>query len=721
MARDLKLNIDGDSGSGQRALEAAAAAAALAAHEADKLGKQFKQAERDASALDRQLLATTVATRTLARELAKNPSDTGLKKQLADTKRAAAELKSIRADVIGGTEQAAKDAAKAADAAAKEFGKATANAAKDAEKLASKAAKEFDDLVKKVTQSAPTLGEMFSGGPTGFLASPPGAVIGGATAVVGTAAAGGALAAGVGAGVAGAGIAGAALGDPQAFSAAWGDVTSKLKSEFIDATRVFDGPGLDAINSIGDAIGHWDFKGLFAAAAPYVKPLVTGTEEMAGYIFDGVKTLTQDAGPAVDVLAKDLPMIGQSIDEALTHIGEESQGGADGLHALDTALADVIAGIGYVVAGAEAVTGGIHDASDATRNFFDSIPGWVQVVLPPLALYKKLFDSATEGSDEGASHFGAAMQGVTVGLDGAIGRTDDFGVVGGHTFIGLDQQVRDVAATVERMNQAFDKSISDVLALSNANVGAAQAFADLSDQFRKGAGDLDIATQKGRDNQQLINTTIEALQRQRDAAIDAGNGSKEATDAANAAYNGQLTKLQQIIDKAHGGKSAVDAFIDSFRNKDFYITQHVRIVQTGPVSQEGVVTGGVPRVPGTAFAHGGIRHAAAGMIVPPRNPGSILLGEPQTGGEALIPLGSSISDSGAMALAGVVGAHHGFDVGRSARIPPNLFSGGGGAAGQRLELVVSGSGGAGLEAILAVWLAKASRTGDVQIHSQAII
>ena len=78
------------------------------------------------------------------------------------------------------------------------------------------------------------------------------------------------------------------------------------------------------------------------------------------------------------------------------------------------------------------------------------------------------------------------------------------------------------------------------------------------------------------------------------------------------------------------------------------------------------------------LAHGGIRRAAVGMVIPPSDPGTTLVGEPQTGGEALIPL-RGISQSRAMGLAQYVGNAYGFSV---------SSSGGGGGAG--ISITISG-------------------------------
>jgi hypothetical protein len=705
VSKNLRLDIDGDAGRADAALAETAAAVAYLAKEANRLGDEFQKAARDSVELDAALAATKAQVSSLAREMA-TATDDGVKKQLQSQldvqRQRAGELQKLRTEIIGDTERDANRAssawAKAADGLARdtsrlaaEADKASASAAKNAEKAAAKARKEFEDLVKDVTQSAPSLGQAFSS-PLSALASPAGIAIGGPTAVVGGAALGGLATAGVGAGVAGAGVAGAALGDPDEFARRWGAVTAQIKAQFIDATRVFDGPGLQAIDSLGATFKGLDLKGLFAAAVPYLKPLVAGAESMSKYIFQGIENLTKDAGPAVATLSKDLPMIGKSIGDALTNIGSEAQGGADGLHALDLAISDTIAGIGYFVAGAEAVTGAVQDASSSTKSFFDSIPGWVSIAIPPLALYKELFDATVGSEADGGAVFGQAMQGVQTGADGAIGKMDDLGVVGGTTFITLDQQARDLTAQLGRMNEEFDKAISNALGLSNANIGAAQALDDLAKGFKKGSDALDITTQKGRDNETLINDSIAAYQRQRDAAIASGDGTKASYENANAAYQTAIDGLQNTLVKLGLSKSAAKQFLDAFHDVTFTITERVKVVQTGSVSGQGVISGGVPHLAGSAYASGTMNSRAGWALVGENGPEIVRL-----------PAGSQVYNS-AQSRSALSG--YGSSTGNS---------GGGGYAVSYLGPTT------GLDGIFATWLAEGTRNGLFRIHSVAII
>jgi hypothetical protein len=116
---------------------------------------------------------------------------------------------------------------------------------------------------------------------------------------------------------------------------------------------------------------------------------------------------------------------------------------------------------------------------------------------------------------------------------------------------------------------------------------------------------------------------------------------------------------------------------------------------------------------GLKFEHGGIRKAASGLIVRPSDPGT-LIGEPQTGGEALIPL-RGITQSAAMGLMHVAGAGYGLDVVARDRAYGRLNPGNAGGGPLRLTVDVSGASQAGgMDAVASSWFARAVHRGLVQ-------
>jgi hypothetical protein len=472
----------------------------------------------------------------------------------------------------------------------------------------------------------------FEGGAT----SPGGLGIAGIAAVPALATAGGAAVAGIGALGAGAGVASAVMGNPKAFQAAWGEAAGQIKKDFLAAGDAFVGPSMDALRSIGPTIHEWNLTAALAPAAKYVPIIVDGLERGATGLEHGIADGIKKAGPAVQALSQGMAQLGEATGDALSHIADGAEGGAQALHDTITAVSAVVEGFGLLTEGAEKAYEAINDHPFISAGF----TGGLSLAA---SAWSKLFGDVDEG-------------GKAIG--NTLDATKNLAAIGGDALQSLDVRAANAAASLDRMNAALDRSINDMLGLSGANIAVEQGFDDLAKGIERGAGALDITNERGRQNVRIIDEQIAALEKQREETIANGDGTQAATDKANAAYNSQLSKLEQMLGKLIGNKKAVEDFINAFRDKTFTITQRVNIVTTGPVSKEGVVTGGIPLHGG--YATGGIRKAATGLLVPPSDPGTVLFGEPQTGGEALIPL-KGISPDRAMDLAQTVGNSYGFD------------------------------------------------------------
>src|SRR5690348_12709035 len=102
-----------------------------AAREADKMGRAFDAAKRDAEQLDRELLKNAAAVKLLAKEYANADSSIrGSIKARLDAERAAGnELKRVRQNIVGDSEKDAKHAEAAFAAATKGFERVAKDAA----------------------------------------------------------------------------------------------------------------------------------------------------------------------------------------------------------------------------------------------------------------------------------------------------------------------------------------------------------------------------------------------------------------------------------------------------------------------------------------------------------------------------------------------------------------------------------------------------------------
>ena len=532
-------------------------------------------------------------------------------------------------------------------------------------------AKKFSQEAEKASMS---VGDLFSGG----LTSP--ASLGGlaAAAPLLLAAAGGLTALAAAGAVAGAGVAGAVAGDPQAFKAEWSAAIGSLKKDWTDASKPFTGPTMDAIRSVAPLVASWHIDTMFAKAATFVEPLVHGVEGFATGVERGVAAIVDKAGPAVAVFSADLPKIGDAVAQSLGMIADNAKGGAEALHALDFALESFIVGSGAIVSGAEAIVSGVTDAATAAKGFFDGIPGWVQVAIPPIAVYKQLFDQIPGTEDlaaAGGVAFGHALDGVT--LSGADAASE---------ISALQQSLSAAGNTMDAfVGGQVSGALNTMMSLDRATLGFNQSLLQVTESVKTNGHSLDEHTAKGAANVSVILSSVSANIQQYQSNIAAKMGAEQAA----AAYDANTAALNKQLRSAGFTQGAIDGLIGKYKNVPDQVntdivlhglTEAIQNLNTTLRLINGIhdrsatisVTtiyhqvghpptgeGGTIPLHG-AYAHGGIRHASTGLIVGPSDPGT-LIGEPQTGGEALIPL-RGISQTRAMSLAQTVGNAYGFSV-----------------------------------------------------------
>lgn len=741
MVRDLRLDVDGSSGDAQKALDEAAVAVDILRKQADKLGDEFRQAARDATELDAKLLETKAAAAALAKEFAKT-NDAGIKKELETQRSAVSELQRLRQDIVGDTERDASRAEAAWSKAADGLERGTARVAKATEKAAAKAAADAakvlspleqlaQDAAKftaEATKAGMSLGSLFEGG----LTSPAGLAALAALAPLLLAAAGGLAALGAAGAVAGAGIGGAIMGNPDVFQQEWSGAIGTVKKDWVDASQPFVGPTIEAIRTIGPLVDSWHIDTMFAKAAAYVGPLVQGAEGFVTGIEHGVDDLVSKAGPVVAVFSADLPKIGDAIGQAFSLIADNAEGGALALHDIDTAIADFIVGTGAIISAAEAVVGGITDASNATKNWLDGIPGWVSFAIPPLGLFKAAMDAVTPDTlkaAEGGDHFSHALTGVA--LTGAIAA--DQAKADATQYASLATQINATAVTADTLAGTMsDKLFRSLMSGDRATLGWSESLTRLSESFKTNGRNIDITTAKGQANREAVLASVQANIQQYDSMIA---NHHSATEAA-AAYDTNTAALEQNLRAAHLTQAQIDSLIGSYKTVPDRVNTNIAVegltnaindlddlirrLNHLPSRKDITIythTGTVGGKEGPAlYAQGGIRRAATGLIVGPSNPGTVLFGEPQTGGEALIPL-RGLSSGRAASLAQAAVGGYGLDVVPRTRIPSGLFGQRGtqGGAGMRVEIAVGG------DSALAGLLAKMIRTGDVQIRTSTLL
>lgn len=497
---------------------------------------------------------------------------------------------------------------------------------------------EVKKLGRETASTAMTFGSLVQGGLINALKTPQG-VVGAAAAVVPAAigagaAAGGAALAGAGLGAVGLGVAGVA--DNKEVGAAWRQTIAEVEAAWRTASQPFVGPVVAAAREFRDAFAHMDLDRVLGKAAGYVEPLARGAATFARSISTGVTALVENAGPEVEAIGDGLVELGHAAKVAMEEIASGSEGGAEALRDLFHAFSVVIAGTGKFIGWAEDAYGALKSFNIGIADTIDHLRetnGVLWASLGPAAAAVSVFDPRQPAS------FGQALRDTE-------GDVKNFGAAGTETFVGLDQKMQDNLDTVKRLDHAFSELFDQVMGQREAARDAEQAVDDLTEGWRRGAGQLDITTQKGRDNLSLVDDTIEAYKRQRDAAIRAGGGTQDAYDRANTVYQQQLHNLEDMLVKLGLTRAQARALMNEFYDKTVTIT--VKVHEVGPVSREGYIYGGVPHTRGSAYAHGGVVGAAAGGVrdglvqVAERGRELALLAP----GRAMLPPGSQVIPNG---------------------------------------------------------------------------
>jgi len=697
MAHDLELRVS--SKSNDAGLRAAAREVDRLGRAADNLGDQFRQAERAASSLDRKLAETTAAAALLAHEFSKT-GDVGIKKQLDAQRVAAAELRRLRTDIIGSTEVDAKKATSAWSRASADLKKQLNKVSDDAGISSSKTfASAFQGGILNAFKSPQGIAAITAA--VTLLAIPVGATIGGAVLA--------------GAGVAGAGLAGlaAAKADQQGkIAAAGNDLLATVNKQITTGGQSAIQPLLDGIHELKMGLQDVHLDKMIESAAKFIQPLAAGAARFATYIGQAGQTLLDAGGPAVKVLADELPRIGLAVKEAADAIAGGSEGGARALQDFLRALESFIVTAGRVIGFLENAYGAIRKFGDGFESAIGKIRDFslvTSVALAPVDLLLKTFDTGQQTTSGYAHSLGAVSRESAILADQAKKTAEEVKSVS-EAFTNLGQSTAGALT-----NQILDR----MFALDEATISFQQSLNGLNDAVKENGRQLQGNSEKALKNKEALLNAAEA-----NASLYAQNllaGDSAEVAAGKYADGAAQLRKQAIaagfnagqVDNLIGKYGAVPARVQtilatigltdalnrlaqilidfrSLNDKEFrtkytvtYTTNHV-----STFSSTGNLKTGQSRL-GGGLALGGMRRAAEGMFIPSRAPGSVLVGEPQTApGEMLIPLGG-LTRQRALSLTKPVGAAYGFTVGATPSMPQ--WGGGSGAQAITLTLNLAGS------------------------------
>lgn len=556
-----------------------------------------------------------------------------------------------------------------------------------------------DGISKAGPEAASTFASLFQGGIIKSLSNPyVAAAAAGLAAVLGSfvlSAVGGAIIAAGAVGVAGAGVAGAFMQSEQV-KRAWNGAIDSIQSKWMTASSTFIKPLIDGAGTFKHIFADVNLYGMFEKASTFIGPLVEGASWFAKNIITGIGYLVDNGGPVIEVLRRELPELGAAIMDMFQDIAGGNKGAADGLRDMFNLIEQGIRGLGVMVEAAEKMYHGFTGARDAVGDFFSYLDDHVPVIFKAADAVSNFWEDAD-------------TEKVLAPLRDANGVTKELGENAANSKEAFD-------ALGQKMNLAGDlgsamaKKVQEVFSITmnadQATLGWYESLTKLEEAFDKNGHTIDIHTKKGQANREAILSTVTANMQLYQAQIAAGMGS----DDAAAAYDQNTKALEKQLRQAHYTQGEIDGLIGKYRgipskvntliatenltkaiNDLAALTRQINGIPTSKTiyvktiqQYQKTTAGGLDMGLGHQGAgrYGAIRMAQGGTVVNPSNPGTFLFGEPETGGEAFIPL-RGIPQMRAMSLAQTVGDRYGFDA-----VPRG---GGGGAVVVKVEASIGGT------------------------------
>jgi hypothetical protein len=187
------------------------------------------------------------------------------------------------------------------------------------------------------------------------------------------------------------------------------------------------------------------------------------------------------------------------------------------------------------------------------------------------------------------------------------------------------------AEAANAANAAFRSLFGELMSVDQANLAVATGMANLRNTIKGNSKTLDENTEAGRQNVGAILGQIQALDQKRQADIAAGNGTKTATDKANAAYASQVASLRSVLIQMGLTASEVDNLISKYQS----IPRNISTTITTVYRTNGTPATGHSRYPGGDF--GGVDGWRPAQFAQSRAGQFAMFGPGQSSGRTIKP------------------------------------------------------------------------------------
>lgn len=339
------------------------------------------------------------------------------------------------------------------------------------------------------------------------------------------------------------------------------------------------------------AVGH-GIERAFHVLAPVVERLAQGFSGLANNAMPGFNKAIDTAKPVLEKFAQLLPEIGDALGDFFESISKNEDGALKGMVFIVALLTGAIRGLGNTIEFLSGLFDTLTDASEDVNRALSKIP-LLGRIFDPIADSLERFNNTAEGG---------------VGYAKVMEEYLD------KDAMAANKAAEASKALVEQMDDLFDSMTTT----TDSAIKYEQAIDDLTESFKENGRNIDITSQKGRDNVKAVEEVARAAWAARDAAIGMAGGenaSAQAVDNANAKFRQQIDALAAQLRQLGLNEAQVQALLQQWYNlanaPNVSKTYTVRTIYIGgrpvsPSEQSGDYRGGGGR------ASGGIVGAASG-------------------------------------------------------------------------------------------------------------
>ena len=334
---------------------------------------------------------------------------------------------------------------------------------------------------------------------------------------------------------------------------AWKSLGHDVMAQLDPVTKEFEQPMIRAAERFRGAFDRARIVPTLQAAAKLVDPVADGLASVVESLGPGLEASAARGLPAVKAVFGGLTNVGYGITNMLDDFADAGDRSA-------IAFRDAFHYIAFVESEVGDLFEGLSDVYALTRSpLMKGLFGFdVPDVVPWFGLLSVI------------GKIGDHQERVT----GSTRRL-------GNQFFESAEAAKAYAAALEAANKINQDYFHTAMSLDRANQSVADSWTRLYGSLGEFGGKWDMFSQGGASNRQAIMDLVDAFERQRQAAIEAGHGTFEAVTNANSAFDTQIHMLDNLVAKYRMAKpirqDLILSYLIEFRVES-YISQGAQLL-----------------------------------------------------------------------------------------------------------------------------------------------